>query len=289
MCFLKKEKMQGDQDKISKFKKGVNIFQCQLSEKDGDVFDMGFLRPPSFFSPPGVFEVERDPEIPASFVPIQEIEGLCLLKNMMTRDECLQIIDAAEAIGFQETKGIGPATKTGLPCPPKCVYVLQTKDIDQIFNRVRHLLPQKIRFQKQTNEGEESGETYVEMELAGINPRFRLHRYLKGFTLGPHFDRGNYYGSGVDEDQELRLDIYGDSRVSQMSLLIFLNDDFSGGETTFFPHPENLSMKLQVTPCQGTGVAFFHGDHPMSPYHEGSIVNEGSKYIIRTDILYRHV
>ena len=106
-----------------------------------------------------------------------------------------------------------------------------------------------------------------------------------------------------------------------MSLLIYLNDGFGGGETTFFEVEGeggeeegegrvggDVVRKFPVVPVKGNGVVFWHGDHPDSPFHEGfwiffvflifcfcffniffvgSVVTEGVKYIIRTDILFR--
>lgn len=31
---------------------------------------------------------------------------------------------------------------------------------------------------------------------------------------------------------------------------------------------------------------FYHGNHPLSPLHEGAVVTQGIKYVVRTDVLY---
>jgi hypothetical protein len=94
---------------------------------------------------------------------------------------------------------------------------------------------------------------------------------------------------------------------SAYSVLLYVNDGFEGGATTFFKHnpdvritrrgltpvPEDLD-KLEpiakVIPRCGDVLIFPHGNfngcHP-NPLHEGSIVVSGEKCLIRTDLLYR--
>jgi hypothetical protein len=56
--------------------------------------------------------------------------------------------------------------------------------------------------------------------------------------------------------------------------MIYLNDDFKGGATTF--------NDIVVRPKKGSALIFY-------PYleHEGSEVLEGTKYVLRTDIMFR--
>lgn len=37
---------------------------------------------------------------------------------------------------------------------------------------------------------------------------------------------------------------------------------------------------------KGGALCFFHGEHPLSPLHEGSLVTAGTKTIVRSDVLY---
>ena len=67
---------------------------------------------------------------------------------------------------------------------------------------------------------------------------------------------------------------------------MYLNDEFDGGETTFFVPGEEGLCARPVRPQQGSVVVFPHGDTAGSLVHEGSGVKEGAKYIIRTDVVY---
>ena len=69
---------------------------------------------------------------------------------------------------------------------------------------------------------------------------------------------------------------------------MYLNDEFSGGNTTFFvpaEQSEGLCARA-VQPRMGAVLVFPHGDTAGSLVHEGSGVVEGAKYIIRTDVVY---
>jgi hypothetical protein len=283
-----------------------NVAKLELSERDGDVFDLAFLRPPSFFS--NDFKLEENVNLGTAGRTIEHpnLPEVYHIDNVLSKIECQRFVIAAESIGFFKSSGIGDATKTGKPCPPKAVLVIRPEQAEVIYQRIQRFLPQQFSlfFNK---DGE-----FVERKfrIQGVNPRLRIHKYEEGFVLGPHYDRGAYRGSAMDASGELRFDYYGDDRHSHMSLLIYLTGDedcSSGGETSFFPDQRktihstkemydknienNISWarnveKISINPVQGAAVAFFHGDNPLSPLHEGSEVYKGLKYIVRTDILY---
>lgn len=60
------------------------------------------------------------------------------------------------------------------------------------------------------------------------------------------------------------------------SFLIYLNEVEAGGQTNFLVEPE-----LSIEPKAGLGVIF---QHPIP--HEGAIVTNGVKYVLRTDVMY---
>lgn len=105
-------------------------------------------------------------------------------------------------------------------------------------------------------------ETFQDFRICGANERFRCYRYKPGMRFAPHSD-----GSFVRNENEM----------SFYTFLVYLNEGFEGGETTFFTQPE-----VVVKPVAGDGVLF---QHPL--VHEGSLVTSGTKYVARTDIMYR--
>lgn len=102
------------------------------------------------------------------------------------------------------------------------------------------------------------------MKLLGANERFRCYKYLPGMQFKPHAD-----GAFVRDENEM----------SAYSVLIYLNGECEGGETTFLTQP-----KVAVSPEAGKILLF---QHPI--LHEGSLVTEGVKYVARTDLMYRQV
>jgi len=130
--------------------------------------------------------------------------------------------------------------------------------------------------------------------VAGLNARWRLYKYRPNDIFRAHTD-GAWPGSGVSPStDQLVHDMYGD-RFSQLTFVLYLNDDFEGGETSFYL-PKGGPIQgiratgpVEVFPVaaeQGAALCFFHGQHPLSPLHEGSLVTSGTKYIVRTDVLY---
>lgn len=93
----------------------------------------------------------------------------------------------------------------------------------------------------------------------GLNERFRVYKYLPGQQFKTHRD-------GAFERN--------DSETSFFTFLIYLNDDCKGGQTRF--------SKWTVHPQLGSGLVFRH--HLL---HEGEMVEEGVKYVLRSDIMYR--
>jgi hypothetical protein len=65
------------------------------------------------------------------------------------------------------------------------------------------------------------------------------------------------------------------TEASYFTFMMYLNDNFAGGETTF----RNLSIK----PERGMALIFLH-----ALYHAGGEVTRGVKYVLRTDVMYRH-
>ncbi len=102
-------------------------------------------------------------------------------------------------------------------------------------------------------------------QLAGLNERFRFYRYDVGQTFTQHYD-GSFRRNAREE--------------SQLTFMVYLNDDFTGGTTDFFH--EDGRFWLRVEPKQGMALLFAH-----ALLHEGTAVESGRKYVLRTDVMYR--
>lgn len=106
-------------------------------------------------------------------------------------------------------------------------------------------------------------EDWFDWKLQGLNERFRFYRYDVGQRFAPHTD--GYFERSNGER-------------SHFTFMVYLNDGFEGGATTF--HQSRPS--LLVTPERGKALVFYHRQ-----LHEGMPVVRGRKYVLRTDVMYR--
>jgi prolyl 4-hydroxylase len=93
----------------------------------------------------------------------------------------------------------------------------------------------------------------------GLNELFRFYRYEPGQEFKRHIDQ-----SYIRNDRE----------ASYYTFMIYLNDNYSGGETKF--------SDIVIAPKKGQALIFLH-----SVEHEGSPVTSGVKYVLRTDVMFR--
>jgi hypothetical protein len=100
--------------------------------------------------------------------------------------------------------------------------------------------------------------TLAGQRAVGVNERFRFYRYDPGQTFRWH--RDGYF----ERDNRER---------SRLTLMIYLNDDFEGGQTRF--------EHTVIQPRKGMALCFAH-----RLLHEGAEVKRGRKYVMRTDVMY---
>ncbi len=63
-----------------------------------------------------------------------------------------------------------------------------------------------------------------------------------------------------------------------MTFIVYLNEGFEGGETSF----EHNGGQLNVIPKTGMALVFVH-----HRCHTGAEVVSGRKYVLRSDVMYR--
>jgi hypothetical protein len=105
----------------------------------------------------------------------------------------------------------------------------------------------------------------------GFNERLRLYRY----DIGQQFD---WHLDGCFERPN--------GERSHFTFMVYLNDDFEGGATSFSDDEFGVSTgrMLRIRPAKGMALLFHH---PIR--HRGDPVTAGRKYVLRTDLMYRRV
>jgi prolyl 4-hydroxylase len=171
-----------------------------------------------------------------------------VIHDFLSQDECGDLIRIAESIGFGEA----PITTKRGPVMRKDVrnnsrVMIDDPDLaDQLW---RKAMPWVVS-------------PWRNAIAVGLNERFRFYRYEPGERFAPHLD-----GAFERSDDE----------KSEFTFLIYLNDDFVGGETRFF----NPGV-FNVQPCAGSLLLFYHPQ-----LHEGAVIESGTKYVLRSDVMYR--
>jgi prolyl 4-hydroxylase len=102
-------------------------------------------------------------------------------------------------------------------------------------------------------------------EPVGLNEVFRFCRYGPGGIFGAH--RDTYFARSKNER-------------SFMTINIYLNDTDAG--CTRFLDPKSKEIIFQCQPQTGKALVFLHNE-----YHDGDVLQSGSKYLMRTDLMYR--
>ena len=182
------------------------------------------------------------------------------LSNVLSINECNQLIKASTALGYKPNLSYSfTSSEMGAE---GCVWLVNESITKVIYSRIEKFLPGSI----------------------GLNKRFRFYKYSNNATYRPHID-GAWPSSGIkDGVYEFNVD---DNVWSKQTLLIYLNQEFQGGSTTFyFPIDQGKLGCCGVVPKTGSVLLFPHGDDCIPIVHEGSLVTDGFKYVIRTDVLY---
>jgi hypothetical protein len=200
------------------------------------------------------------------------VPGLSLAHNVLSIDECKSIIAAGEHVEFIPDAPLREDGDISI-LAHNFYWIIDTSFHDILWSRVAPFMPPSVNGRL----------------ARGLNRRFRVYRYVPGAEYRCHID-GAWPPSGIRPDDTY---VYDDSpaekkQSSLFTFLMYLNDEFEGGETTFFlpAAREGTLNAYPVRPVMGSVAVFPHGDTKGALLHEGTGVRKGAKYIIRTDVEY---
>jgi prolyl 4-hydroxylase len=176
---------------------------------------------------------------------IKHTETIMTVENFWSHEKCDEYIVKTEQIGYTDAKintGMGHKVVKSVRNNLRVIH----EDYNlaaNIWEKLKDIAPREIG----------------NSQSVGLNELFRFYRYEPGQQFKWHRD-----GSFIRNQFE----------ASYYTFMIYLNDNFSGEDTTF--------TKLSIKPQKGTALIFLHRLE-----HAGSQVTEGVKYVLRTDIIYK--
>lgn len=172
-------------------------------------------------------------------------KNIFIIMDFWSKDKCAEFIAQSEQRGYQDAKintGAGQRVVKSIRNNKRVMY----KDVDlagEIWESLADFAPKQIGHYKSM----------------GLNELFRFYRYNPKEEFKRHRDESY---------------IRNESEASFYTFMIYLNDNFVGGETTF---PQNT-----IKPVTGMALIFLHDIE-----HAGSPITQGTKYVLRTDIMYK--
>jgi len=200
------------------------------------------------------------------------VPNLSVATNVLSPTECKAIIAAGESVGFLPDAPLRDDGDESV-LAHNFYWVVDTTFHDILWSRISPFLPPSVNGRP----------------ARGINRRFRVYRYVPGAEYRCHID-GAWPPSGILADDTYVYDASPPTKKqsSLFTFLVYLNDEFEGGETTFFlPAPrEGTLHAYPVRPVMGALAIFPHGEARGALLHEGTGVRKGAKYVIRTDVEY---
>ena len=223
----------------------------------------------------------RDENDKNNRITICKIKGLpdkCYafeLRNVLSPKECEVFIKNAEEMGFTEaplnivTNGFDAVKNKKTQTIRNSLRVLcqMPHNLNVAFsNRILPFIPNKINI---------NGETWNILKDECINPRWRFNKYAQNMYFKPHVDTGYAWSW---------------HKRCSMTIIIYLNEGFVGGETIFYPEGftyKSNPKKLVIKPEIGKALIFVQRGH-YNPVHEGAQHHSKGKYkyIIRSDLVF---
>ena len=179
--------------------------------------------------------------------------NIFLVEDFFTKEECQKQIAFAEENGFKEAT---IQTSRGLvvnkSIRDNSRFSYDSYDFSQeLFEKMKAYLPN----------------TFFDRKICGLNNRVHFYKYDVGQKFDWHKD-GHY-----------SPDAY---TTSYFTFLVYLNDNFEGGETSFESvGTDDGYISFTIEPKVGTALFFYH-----KVLHKGEEVSKGVKYAMRSDVMY---
>jgi hypothetical protein len=192
-----------------------------------------------------------------------------LIHNALTPAECKQMIDRAEKGGFEDAS-VYDRRSNQIHRNCKRWYEDDPTLAEEWYERILKALDDSaLEYKIRNAPWMSTRHNALPIRSVGLNERLRVLKYNQGEYFGSHCDskfvRGPDYGNRAGE-------------TSFVSVQVYLNDKFKGGQTRFL----GAGRHYDVKPRTGSILIF---DHNL--LHRGEALKAGKKYVVRTDVMYR--
>lgn len=172
-------------------------------------------------------------------------DSIWIIENFLSKNECDDLIIFSEQKGYEEaTVSLTSGAKMMKRVRNNYRLIHTDSNLAQKYwEKLNPFCPQSIE----------------DYQVVGLNEQFRFYKYESEQRFKRHID-GRFKRNESEE--------------SRITFMIYLNDEYIGGETKF--------NNITIQPKTGTALCFIHEQK-----HEGVPVIQGEKFVLRSDIMYR--
>lgn len=212
------------------------------------------------------------------------------LENILTPQSCKLLIDRCNLKGWNDSSPSGGGHgRTGNEEARDNKFCILYDDslAKEMMQKVKPYLQDNLEFLGE-NPYFHSVTKGKEWTPSFIYNKLRIYKYEEGTSFPEHLDY-KVKRTIIRDDQEF-------VQQSFLSILIYLNDDFEGGNTGYWPDHNGVHCRFlrnvekqcsvkdhQIVIRPKTGMAVIQDQNIL---HEGLPTKKGIKYILRSDIIY---
>ena len=282
--------------------------------------------PPNTVEGHHILQGDYTPFSPIVKTMLPYVQDSFLLENILSMKECDRLIAAAESAGYHPDEPLAGQPGESI-LAHACVWMVDHTLERRLFDRVKEYLPtyeqvgrsgdvetlQPLGLNRRFRFYRYVPGRYYRPHIDGAWPPSGFD--VKGNYRYDICDEANKNGiqfvkkgedpskvveaaenedskqsSNIEKGEKMSSDATINTRrqMSRLTFLIYLNEDFVGGETTFLvpaKEQEGTLNAFPVTPVRGGILVFPHGTCN-APLHEGSPVLKRCKYVVRTEVEY---
>ncbi|KAI1112316.1 oxidoreductase domain-containing protein [Nemania sp. NC0429] len=229
----------------------------------------------------------------ASVLP--EYAGLyaAILDHVLSPSECAQIIQLAEDSVMEQDReadgspwrpalvNVGGGYEVEIPDYRKSGRIIWDSQeiVDRLWGRLAALPEIRESLSTLPPSAVDASVDPTKYEFYRVNKRLRFLKYTPGEFFRPHCD--GPYGERTSDGHFVQTYITVHLYLNDSQQIAGPDVDLAGGATSFLSRDE--SRKLNVNPKAGRVLLFQHA----RLRHSGDDVTAGTKYTVRTDIMYK--